>query len=97
MFAQFLLNETRTDKLLSIFSVVQFKNSECEADGSIGLCLTVTEVWMNNQIWTMNDHDIYNCYILFVILGYNFVNLVLLFSAQKWVVAPTQKYARLGG
>ena len=77
--------------------MVQFKNSECVADGSIGLCLTVTEVWMNNQIWTMNDHNIYKRDILFVILGYNFVNFVRLFSAQKWVVAPTQKYARLGG
>ena len=37
----------RSDKLLSIFSVVQFKNTECESNNTLGLCVTVKEVTHN--------------------------------------------------
>ena len=41
---------TRSDKLLSLFSVVQFTNSECIAnveDNTLGVCVTSNEVRKN--------------------------------------------------
>ena len=42
------INSTnRSEKLLSIFSVVQFKNTECKSNNTLGICVTVKEVKIN--------------------------------------------------
>ena len=53
-----LNNITRSEKLLSIFSVVQFTNSECVVDDdTLGVCVTANEVsgekW-KSEGWIIN-------------------------------------------
>ena len=46
-------NVTRSGKLLSIFSVVQFKNTECLSNSTYGLCVTAKEVAIDTYIREM--------------------------------------------
>ena len=45
----------RSDKLISIFSVVQFKNTECESNNTLGLCVTVKEVDYHQLIFFVKN------------------------------------------
>ena len=42
----------RQERLLSIFSVIQFSNTECRAESGVtGLCLTSTQVGQPGLLW----------------------------------------------